>query len=97
MDEITRIVVDQWLEPAEDEEDLYEAAAAAIKQSINSLQTEIENMSIMHPFSFVLMGEDGETLSDLYIVDDDMVMLDTELLQGLDEELDQFLEDLLKD
>ena len=97
MDEITRIVVDQWLEPTEDEEDLYAAAAAAIKQSINSLQTEIENMSVMHPFSFVLMGEDGETLSDLYIVDDDMVMLDTELLQGLDEELDQFLEDLLKD
>ena len=54
-------------------------------------------MSVMRPFSFVLMGEDDETMSDLYIVDDDTIILDTELLQGLDEELDQFLEDLLKD
>ena len=54
-------------------------------------------MSILHPFSFVMMGEDGETMSDIYIVDDDAIMLDTELLKGLDEELDHFLEDLLKE
>ena len=95
MEELTRIVVDQWLEPTE--EDLYDAAAIAIKQSISSLRGEVEQMSVMRPFSFVLMGEDDETMSDLYIVDDDTIILDTELLQGLDEELDQFLEDLLKD
>lgn len=94
-EELTRIVVDQWLEPTE--EDLYEAAAVAIKQSISGLRTEVEAMSIMHPFSFVLMGEDNETLSDIYIVDDENLILDTELLKGLNEELDQFLEDLLKE
>ena len=36
MEELMRIVVDQWLEPTED--DLYEAAITAIKQSINSLR-----------------------------------------------------------
>ncbi len=94
MEELMRIVVDQWLEPTED--DIYEAAAVAIKQSISALRSEVEQMSILHPFSFVLMGEDEETLSDIYIVDDDQLILDTELLKGLDEELDQFLEDLLK-
>ena len=95
MEELMRIVVDQWLEPTE--EDLYEVAPAIIRQCINSLRSEVERMSILHPFSFVFMGEDGETISDLYIVDDDAIMLDTELLKGLDEELDSFLEELLKD
>ena len=92
MEELMRIVVDQWLEPTE--EDLYDAASVAIKQSIISLRDEVEHMSILHPFSFVLMGEDGETMSDIYIVDDDQLILDTELLKGLDAELDEFLEEL---
>ena len=50
----------------------------------------------MHPFSFTLVDEDGETLRDLYLVDDDTVILNSTLLEGLDEELDQFLADLLK-
>jgi hypothetical protein len=87
--------VDQWLEPTE--EDLYENTATAIKHCINTMRNEVEHMSILHPFSFVMMGEDGETMSDIYIVDDDAIMLDTELLKGLDEELDHFLEDLLKE
>ena len=95
LEELMRIVVDQWLEPTE--EDLYEAASVAIKQSIISLRDEVEHMSILHPFSFVLMGEDDETMSDIYIVDDDQLILDTELLKGLDAELDEFLEELLKD
>ena len=95
MKELMRIVVDQWLEPTE--EDLYENAATAIKHCINTMRNEVEHMSILHPFSFVMMGEDGETMSDIYIVDDDAIMLDTELLKGLDEELDHFLEDLLKE
>ncbi|MCR5780316.1 MAG: hypothetical protein K6G70_07230 [Bacteroidaceae bacterium] len=95
MEELMRIVVDQWLEPTE--EDLYDAAALAIKQSISGLRAEIEQMSIMRPYSFVMMGEDSETLNDLYIVDDDTIIVDTELLEGLDEELDEFLAKLLKD
>jgi hypothetical protein len=43
------------------------------------------------------MGEDGETLQDIYLVDDDAIILDSELLKGLDEELDQFLENLMRE
>ena len=95
MEELTRIVVDQWLKPTE--EDLYDAAAVAIKQSISGLRDLIDKMSILHPFSFVMMGEDDETMSDIYIVDDETLILDSELLKGLDEELDDFLKKLLKD
>lgn len=95
MEELTRIVVDQWLEPTE--EDLYEAAAIAIKQSISGMRDLIDHMSVLHPFSFVMMGEDGETMSDIYIVDDETLILDNELLKGLDEELDEFLQQLMKE
>ena len=95
MEELDRAVIEQWLEPTE--EDLYAAAATAIKQCLNHLKPEIEKMSVLHPFSFVLMSEDGDTLNDLFLIDDDTILLDTELLSGLDEELDQFLKDLLKD
>ena len=54
-------------------------------------------MSILHPFSFVMMGEDGETMSDIYVVDDETLILDSELLKGLDQELDDFLKDLMAD
>lgn len=95
MEELDRAVIEQWLEPTE--EDLYEVAAPIIKQCLGQLRSEIDQMSVLHPFSFVLMGEDGETISDLYIVDDDTMILDTELLKGLDEELDAFLEKLMND
>lgn len=95
MNELTRIVVTQWLEPTE--EDLYEAAEIAIKQSINGLREIVDAMSIMHPFSFVMLGEDEETMADLYVVDDDTLILDSELLSGLDKELDQFLNELMKE
>lgn len=95
MDELNRAVIEQWLEPTD--EDLYAAAATDIKKGIKQLQKEVEQMSILHPFSFVLMSEDGETLQDLYLVDDDAVILDTELLKGLDRELDEFLAQLMKE
>ena len=42
-----------------------------------------------------LMDEEGETLCDLYLVDDDTLILSQGLLEGLDEELDQFLRQLM--
>ncbi len=95
MEELTRIVVDQWLEPTE--ENLYEAAENTIKAIIKSLRVEVEKMSILHPFSFVMMGEDGETMADIYIVDDDTIMIDTQLLKDFDKDLDAFLEQLMKE
>jgi len=95
MEELTRIVVDQWLAPTD--ENLYDAASMVIKQCLAHLRPEIDKMSVLHPFSFVLIDEDKETLADLYLIDDDTVMIDTELLKGLDQELNQFLEQLLKD
>ena len=54
-------------------------------------------MSILKPYSFVLEDDDKETIEELYLVDDDTVILHEELMAGLDKDLDEFLEQLLKD
>jgi hypothetical protein len=95
MEELDRAVIEHWLDPTV--EDLYADAMPIIKQCLGQLRSEIDKMNILHPFSFVLMGEDGETICDLYIVDDDTMILDTELLKGLDKELDDFLKKLMED
>ena len=53
-------------------------------------------LTILMPYSFVLVDEEKETISDLLLMDDDTMFIDDELLKGLDEELDSFIEDLLE-
>ena len=61
------------------------------------MKNELEKLPILKPFSLVLIDEDKETISDLYLVDDDTLIFDDELLKGLDEELDEFLKKLLSE
>ena len=55
-----------------------------------------DKLTILKPYSFVLVDEDKETLSELLLVDDDTLLVNDELLKGLDKELDDFLKDLLE-
>lgn len=56
-----------------------------------------ENLTILSPYSFVLVDEDKETLAELLLIDDDTLIVNSELLAGLDQELDAFLKELLED
>ncbi len=60
-------------------------------------QGVLENLCILRPYSFVLVDDRRETLAELMLVDDDTLAFDGDLLTGLDEELDRFLEDLMKE
>ena len=51
----------------------------------------------MKPFTFVLENDEKETVEELYIVDDDLVIIDDDMMQDLDKDLDEFLDNLLKD
>ena len=69
-----------------------------LRSCIENLRPSIGKMSIMQPFSFVLIDEDHETLQDLVIIDsEETVMLDSTLLDGLEEDLDAFLKQLLEE
>ncbi|SFW31929.1 hypothetical protein SAMN02910409_1539 [Prevotellaceae bacterium HUN156] len=93
--EINRCVVEQWIENKDD--DFYQNVAATLRSSLHKQKEKIEQMSILKPYSFVLEDDDKETIEELYLVDDDTVILHEELMAGLDKDLDEFLEQLLKD
>lgn len=94
-EELTRCVIEEWIENKD--EDFYLQIQSILKQAITNLKEKMENLPILKPYSFVLIGEDKETINDLYLVDDDTIMLDGDLLKGLDKDLDEFLNHLLKD
>lgn len=57
---------------------------------------DFDKVSILKPYSFVLVDEDKETVTELLLVDDDTMLVNDELLKGLDKELDDFLKELLE-
>ena len=57
----------------------------------------LDKINILKPYSITLVDEKKETIVDLAYIDDDTLMLDKELLKGLDEEMDDFLKHLLED
>lgn len=93
--EINRCVVEQWINNTDD--NFYNQIVSVIRKSLMKHKDIIEQMSILKPFSFVLENDDKESVEELYLVDDETVILDPDLMEGLDEELDAFLEKLLKD
>ncbi len=93
--EITRCVVEQWIENKED--DFYDDAATTLTTILKKHQKKLEEMAILRPFSFVLENDDREHLAELYLVDDDTAIIDEELMKGMDKDLDDFLAKLLKD
>ena len=93
--EITRTVIEQWI--GNQDESFYEDITGVIRKCIDKKKTYVEKMSILKPYSFVLEDDEKENVAELYVVDDDTVIIDPELMAGLDEDLNNFLENLLKE
>lgn len=94
-EEITRGLVEQWIDNTDD--DFYTAIPPIIRKCIEHQKALVDNMGIMKPFAFVLENDEKEPLEELYIVDDDLVIIDSDMMQDLDKDLDEFLDHLLKD
>jgi len=79
------------------EEDFYQVMEKALRRILKDIDEiePLESMAIWKPFSFVLVDDDRETVAELMLFDDDNTLLSQSLMQGLDEELDSFLKDLL--
>jgi hypothetical protein len=56
----------------------------------------LKDLNIITPYSFILVDEDKEVVAELMLVDDDIMLLNENLLNGLDKELESFLKNLLK-
>lgn len=91
--EITRCIVDQWIDNKE--ETFFDDATAVLRNLLKQMSEQIDQMGIMKPFSFVLEDDDREPIAELYLADDDTVIIGDELMKELDEELDSFFEQLI--
>lgn len=76
-----------------------EATTNLLQTTLNEMDKEnkLNNTNIYKPFSFLLEDNDGETIAELLIVDDDNIFVNDELLKGLGQELDDFFADLMKE
>ena len=90
--EITRCVVEQWIDNKDD--DFYDQIASIIRRCLDKQKSLVEHMGILKPYSFVLEDDDKESAGELYVVDDDTVIIDTELMGDLDKDLNDFFDKL---
>ncbi len=93
--EITRCVIEQWIDNKE--ENFYTQVTNLLRNETKKMGDTIDSMGIMKPFCFVLEDEDKTTVSDLYLADDDTVIIGDDLMKGLDKDLDSFFEKLMSE
>ena len=93
--EITRCVVEQWIDNKD--ENFYDEVAKTLRDIMRKNSETIDNLGILKPYSFVLEDDDKENLGELYLADDDTIIVGGDLMENLDSDLDNFLDDLLKE
>ena len=92
--EITRCVVEQWIDNKD--ESFYDEVTAILRKELHQMHEVLDNLGIMKPYSFVLENDDREAVAELYVADDDTIILGGDLMEGLDQDLDSFFDSLMK-
>ena len=94
--ELSQAAIVEWNESAQEQ-------PAAIEKTLRTELAQMQKVglfdkiNILKPYSCTLVDENKESIVDLIYIDDDMLVLDSELLQGLDEEMNEFLKHLLEE
>ena len=71
--EITRCVVEQWIE--NNDEDFYESVHDILTTTFASMSKTLDNLGILKPYSFVLENDEKEGIAELYLADDDTIII----------------------
>lgn len=91
--EITRCVVEPWIDNKED--DFYDKVTSQLRQQMTAMSQVVEGLGVMKPYSYVLEDDDKDSIAELYVVDDDTIIVGGDLMDGLDEDLDNFFNQLM--
>lgn len=88
--------IDEWA-IEKDNSKTAESIQNDIKNQLEELNKQdfFNSLNIYKPFSFLFENEDNEILSELFVVSDEEIIVSEELLKGLDEELNEFINKLL--
>ncbi|MBQ8047420.1 MAG: hypothetical protein IJ196_05805 [Prevotella sp.] len=92
--EINRCVIEQWIDNKD--EDFYESVTDVLRNRLKHSHELVDSMGIMKPYSFVLEDEDKETIAELYVADDETIIIGDDLMKDLDEDLDEFFKKLFE-
>ena len=92
---IEKTIVFDWISKQDEEEKI----VSILRSSLAKLVSEgaFDKPCIVMPFSVSLTDENFTVLEELLFLDDDNARLDDPLLKNLDEDLDNFLRELLSD
>jgi hypothetical protein len=91
---LARVHIKEW--EGEHNEAVYEKELQSELAKMHK-NSAFDCMNIVKPYSFVLTDEDGQSIVDLLIIDDDTLILSADLLEGFDEEMNAFLKELLEE
>ncbi|MBR1402121.1 MAG: hypothetical protein IJ604_05935 [Prevotella sp.] len=93
--EITRCVVEQWIDNKE--ENFYDSVAVLLRKEFHRMHELVDNLGITKPYSFVLENDDNENVAELYLADDETIIIGGDLMEGLDKDLDDFFIHLMEE
>lgn len=93
--EITRCVVEEWIDNKDD--NFYQEITTLLRNILKRMRNTVDNLGILKPYSLVLENDDKESIAELYVADDDTIIIDGELMEGLDKDLDSFFDKLMKE
>ena len=91
-EEITRCVIDEWINCSDD--NFYDLVASLLRRQLTRLTDIADNLGILKPYSYVLETDEHEHYSELYATDSDMQIIGGDLMEGLEEDLNKFLDTL---
>ena len=94
-EEINRCIIDDWIDNTDD--NFFDEIPSIFRKCLDKMKDTVEKMSILKPFSFVLENDEKESIAELYLVDDETVIIDPDLMEGLSEDLDDFFKKLFED
>ena len=90
--EITRCVVEEWIGNCS--EDFYTTIQPVLHTALKRCESLLESMSVLRPCSFVLLDDEQQTVAELFLIDDDTMILVQDLMAGLSDDLDAFWQKL---
>lgn len=90
---ICQVVVPEWKGVASKQ--YYQNVQECLQTLCQKQSQLLEQLPLFRPFGIVLVGDDHETIADLYLVDDDTILLPGGLMEGLEDDLNDFLKQLM--
>ena len=76
------------------DDNFYDLVASLLRRQLTRLADIADNLGILKPYSYVLETDEHEHYSELYATDSDMQIIGGDLMEGLEEDLNKFLDTL---